>query len=79
MEGLSVPPSSSTISRTTILVLRVLTFVFLLIALVIISIDKGFEVLENGERFKIKSSDFHTYRYVINYLRHSALKMCQIE
>ncbi|KAK4284154.1 hypothetical protein QN277_001023 [Acacia crassicarpa] len=65
MEGSSVPPSSSTVSRTALLVLRVLTFVFLLIALILISIDKESEVLENGDRLKIKFTDLQTYRYVI--------------
>ncbi|XP_054786717.1 CASP-like protein 4D1 [Prosopis cineraria] len=65
MEGSSsVPPSSSTISRTALLVLRVLTFVFLLIALILISINKGTEQV-NGDHYKIKFNDLRTYRYMI--------------
>ncbi|KAK7374827.1 hypothetical protein VNO80_08269 [Phaseolus coccineus] len=55
-------PSSSTVSRTALLLLRVLTFVFLLIALILIAVAKTND--ETGD--KIKFSDFYTYRYTIS-------------
>ncbi|KAL1361224.1 CASP-like protein 4D1 [Arachis ipaensis] len=58
-------PSSSTVSRSVILVLRVLTFVFLLIALILISVTKGTEDTTNGS-VEAKFSDIHAYRYMIS-------------
>ncbi|KAL2329583.1 hypothetical protein Fmac_017164 [Flemingia macrophylla] len=56
-------PSSSTVSRTVLLFLRVLTFVFLLIALILIAANK-YTNDETGD--KVKFSDFYAYRYMIS-------------
>ncbi|XP_019454443.1 PREDICTED: CASP-like protein 4D1 [Lupinus angustifolius] len=58
-------PSSSTISKSVVLVLRVLTFVFLLIALILIAIDKGTEDTTNGP-IEVKFNDIHAYRYMLS-------------
>jgi len=51
-------PSSSTVSRTALLLLRVLTVIFLLIALILIAVAKTSDDTGN----QIKFSDFYTYR-----------------
>ncbi|QCE16512.1 CASP-like protein 4D1 [Vigna unguiculata] len=56
-------PSSSTVSRTALILLRVLTFIFLFIALILIAVAKQTDD-NTGE--KIKFSDFYTYRYMIS-------------
>ncbi|KAG2403819.1 CASP-like protein [Vigna angularis] len=56
-------PSSTTVSRTALLLLRVLTFIFLFIALILIAVAKQTDD-NTGE--KIKFSDFYTYRYMIS-------------
>ncbi|ESW11223.1 hypothetical protein PHAVU_008G012300 [Phaseolus vulgaris] len=56
-------PSSSTVSRTALLLLRVLTFVFLLIALILIAVANQTND-QTGD--KINFSDFYTYRYMIS-------------
>ncbi|CAL0314615.1 unnamed protein product [Lupinus luteus] len=58
-------PSTSTISKSVLLVLRVLTFVFLLISLILIAIDKGTEDTTNGP-LEAKFNDFHAYRYMLS-------------
>ena len=65
----SVPPSSSTISRTAVLILRVLTFVFLLIALIVIAIAKQtvYDV-GLGLAFEVKFNDVYAYRLVFSSL-----------
>ncbi|CAJ2669434.1 unnamed protein product [Trifolium pratense] len=52
-------PSSSTVSRTVLLILRVLTFAFLLIAFIIL-------VLTKDDDADIKFKDIHAYRYMIS-------------
>ncbi|XP_054785859.1 CASP-like protein 4D1 [Prosopis cineraria] len=60
------PSSSSlTISGIGLLVLRVMSMVVLVVALILISIDKGSEVSDDGERYKIKFNDLHSYRYMM--------------
>ncbi|KAI4352115.1 hypothetical protein L6164_006396 [Bauhinia variegata] len=59
METSGVPPSRSTVSRTAVLVLRILTFVFLLIALILIAINKDSDL-------GVKFSDVYSYRYMIS-------------
>ncbi|KAI9127872.1 hypothetical protein K1719_000865 [Acacia pycnantha] len=59
------PPSSLTILGIGILVLRVLTLWFLLVALILISVDKGSEPAEDGERNQIKFNDLHSYKYMM--------------
>ncbi|KAK7340882.1 hypothetical protein VNO77_21599 [Canavalia gladiata] len=56
-------PSNSTVSRTAILLLRVLTFVFLLIALILIAINK---LTDEDTDTKVKFSDIYVYRYMIS-------------
>ncbi|XP_061338375.1 CASP-like protein 4D1 [Gastrolobium bilobum] len=58
-------PSSSTVSRTVLLLLRVLTFVFLLIALILIAINKQTEDTSDGPT-EAKFNDIHAYRYMIS-------------
>ncbi|KAK4284148.1 hypothetical protein QN277_001018 [Acacia crassicarpa] len=58
----SLSSSSSTVSRTVLLVLRVQSLVFLLISLILISVDKATAVLAG---LKIKFSDFQSYRYML--------------
>lgn len=52
-------PSSSTGSRTVLLLLRVLTFVFLLIALILIAIVKQ---TDDETGVEIKFNDIYAYR-----------------
>ncbi|KAK4284149.1 hypothetical protein QN277_001019 [Acacia crassicarpa] len=59
------PRSSLTISGIGILVLRVLTLFFLLVALILISVDKGSEPAEDGGRNQIKFDDLHSYKYMM--------------
>lgn len=61
---ISSPPSSSMVSRIVILIMRVLTFVFLFIALILIAINQETEVASDVE-FKIKFNDLYSYRYFI--------------
>ncbi|TKY64869.1 CASP protein 4D1 [Spatholobus suberectus] len=56
-------PSSSTVSRTVLLLLRVLTFLFLLIALILIAIDTYTDP-DTGE--KTKFNDVYAYRYMFS-------------
>ncbi|XP_020231920.1 CASP-like protein 4D1 [Cajanus cajan] len=56
-------PSSSTVSRTVLLFLRVLTFVFLLIALILIATNNH---SDDDTGAKVKFSDFYAYRYMIS-------------
>ncbi|RDX81412.1 hypothetical protein CR513_37916 [Mucuna pruriens] len=56
-------PSTSTVSRTLLLLLRVLTFVFLLIALILIAVDK-FTDEDTGD--KTKFNDVYAYRYMLS-------------
>ncbi|KAG5051273.1 CASP-like protein 4D1 [Glycine soja] len=56
-------PSSSTGSRTVLLLLRVLTFVFLLIALILIAIVKQ---TDDETGVEIKFNDIYAYRYMIS-------------
>ncbi|KAK7295714.1 hypothetical protein RJT34_18625 [Clitoria ternatea] len=58
----SSKPSSSTVSRTALVLLRLLTFVFLLIALILIAIDKQSDDAGN----QIKFTDAYAYRYMIS-------------
>ncbi|XP_061338284.1 CASP-like protein 4D1 [Gastrolobium bilobum] len=58
-------PSSSRVSRTVLLLLRVLTFVFLLIALILIAINKV-AVDISHRQLEVKFNDFHAYRYMIS-------------
>ncbi|CAJ1841413.1 unnamed protein product [Sphenostylis stenocarpa] len=55
-------PSRSTVSKNALLLLRVLTVVFLLIALILIAIAS----VTDDTGTKIKFSDFYTYRYMIS-------------
>ncbi|XP_027929207.1 CASP-like protein 4D1 [Vigna unguiculata] len=60
----TTPSNSSTASsRTVLLLLRVLTSVFLLIALILIALVKQTDA-DTGEQ--IKFSDFYAYRYMIS-------------
>ncbi|KAK7273024.1 hypothetical protein RIF29_14070 [Crotalaria pallida] len=65
MAEMDSTPSSSTVSRTVLLVLRVLTFVFLLISLIIIAVNKGTEDTTVGP-LQIKFNDIHAYRYMLS-------------
>ncbi|CAL0318844.1 unnamed protein product [Lupinus luteus] len=65
MADIDSAPSSATVSKSVVLVLRVLTFVFLLIALIIIVIDKETEDTIAGP-FEVKFSDVHAYRYMLS-------------
>ncbi|XP_054785860.1 CASP-like protein 4D1 [Prosopis cineraria] len=59
-----VPSSSSTVSRTSLLVLRGQALVFLVISLILISVDKATEVFAN-DGVKIKFNDLQSYRYML--------------
>ncbi|KAF7811327.1 CASP-like protein 4D1 [Senna tora] len=61
----TAPPSSSTIARTSLLILRVLTFVLLLIALILIAINKGTEEIDQDLQWQLKFNNFLSYRYMV--------------
>ncbi|KAK7394211.1 hypothetical protein VNO78_14733 [Psophocarpus tetragonolobus] len=61
----STPSTRSTGSRTVLLLLRVLTFVFLLIALILIATSKAIDA-DTGDR--INFNDFYAYRYMISVI-----------
>ncbi|KAE9604925.1 hypothetical protein Lal_00036682 [Lupinus albus] len=65
MAEMDSTPSSATVSKTVLLVLRVLTFVFLLIALIIIVLDKETQDTIAGP-FQVKFNDVHAYRYMLS-------------
>ncbi|XP_019451708.1 PREDICTED: CASP-like protein 4D1 [Lupinus angustifolius] len=65
MAEMDSTPSSATISKSVVLVLRILTFVFLLIALIIIVLDKDTEDTTIGP-LEAKFNDIHAYRYMLS-------------
>jgi hypothetical protein len=58
---MAAPPAPSMVSRMTALFLRVLTFAFLMVSLVIMTTNTG--TIEIGiDEFKVRSKDFYSYR-----------------
>lgn len=59
--SMAAPPAPSMVSRMTALFLRVLTFAFLMVSLVIMTTNTG--TIEIGiDEFKVRSKDFYSYR-----------------
>ncbi|KAI5575012.1 hypothetical protein POPTR_010G204700v4 [Populus trichocarpa] len=62
--SMAAPPAPSMVSRMTALFLRVLTFAFLMVSLVIMTTNTG--TIEIGiDEFKVRSKDFYSYRYML--------------
>ncbi|KAL7147972.1 hypothetical protein ABFS83_06G147000 [Erythranthe nasuta] len=58
------PPPSTAVSPVVALIIRVITFISLLICLIIVSTNTATTYVD-FETFKIKSTDFYAYRYML--------------
>ncbi|KAL9388726.1 hypothetical protein Peur_017331 [Populus x canadensis] len=62
--SMAAPPAPSMVSRMTALFLRVLTFAFLMVSLVILTTNTGtFEI--GTDEIKVRFRDIYSYRYML--------------